>query len=169
MEFVDGVTPSSGGEVTESSSRGISRRSVIKVGAAAAWSVPLVQVVAAAPAVATSHSVGIALAAPPKKQGQRLELSFIVTYGNVSTDESLIVKLTFPGGSKLAFHNGQSTTGWTRATSGTVATFSGNPLSAAGEKPLVVQFSTYPNPVSDGVASVELRGHVETTSFAYSV
>lgn len=35
-------------------SRGVSRRSVMKAGAAAAWSVPLVQVVAAAPAVAVS-------------------------------------------------------------------------------------------------------------------
>jgi hypothetical protein len=61
MEFVDGATPSSGGEVTERSSRGISRRSVMKAGAAAAWSVPLVQVVAAAPAFAAASGSGTTL------------------------------------------------------------------------------------------------------------
>ncbi len=40
-------------------SGGISRRSVMKAGAAAAWSVPLVQVVAAAPAVAVSGSAAL--------------------------------------------------------------------------------------------------------------
>ena len=40
---------------------GISRRSVLKVGAHAAWAVPLVQVVAAAPAVAASGRAGVRL------------------------------------------------------------------------------------------------------------
>lgn len=59
MEFVDDATLSSDGEVTESSSRGISRRSVMKAGAAAAWSVPLVQVVAAAPANAATSGAPV--------------------------------------------------------------------------------------------------------------
>jgi hypothetical protein len=87
MEFVDGATLSSDGELTERSSGGISRRSVMKAGAVAAWSVPLVQVVAAAPANAACSGTPVldATAAVGSRGtgNQDLKLTFTIPVKNV--------------------------------------------------------------------------------------
>jgi hypothetical protein len=70
----------SGDAENTTASRGISRRSVMKVGAAAAWSVPLVQVVAAAPAHATS--------------GTRAELSWAALTGSYSSTDARILNVS---------------------------------------------------------------------------
>ncbi|HSE55115.1 MAG TPA: hypothetical protein VLB03_05245, partial [Nocardioidaceae bacterium] len=85
--------------------RGVSRRSVMKAGAAAAWSVPLVQVVAAAPAHATSHAGHIAFVSTPSLTSSGTKtVTVSLKNDGVGQTNALQVILTFPG-TPLALQN----------------------------------------------------------------
>ena len=103
-------------------SGGISRRSIMKAGAAAAWSVPLVQVVAAAPAVAVSGSATLAVSAPPSGwNGRSANLPVAITITNTGSvpTTNLQVTCTFDS----AWTSGKATaTGWAVQPTGVATT-----------------------------------------------
>ena len=117
-------TSSDAGNSTPSGG-GISRRSVVKAGAAAAWTVPLVQVVAAAPAVAVSGAPTLVLSgAIGSWNGNSVNLNGRVTLTNTGSapTTSLQVTLTFD----TAWTSGSASAGdWTVSPSGvaTVKTY----------------------------------------------
>jgi hypothetical protein len=93
-------TADSSREASAESSGGISRRSVVKAGAAAAWTIPLVQVVAAAPAVAVSGAPQLAFTQKSATYSSSTELITVsLTLNNSGGDTyGLTVKLTLPSG-----------------------------------------------------------------------
>jgi hypothetical protein len=145
MEFVDDATLSSGGELTERSSGGISRRSVMKAGAHVAWAVPLVQVVAAAPAVAASPQplpAQLALSAVSGSwngKSANFKTSIQITNSGGSPAKSLQVQYTFPTGWTPT---ASAVTGWTLSAQSNVYTFtSGSDLGVDTSVTFNPQFS----------------------------
>jgi len=135
MEFVDGATLSSDGEVTERSSRGISRRSVMKAGAAAAWSVPLVQVVAAAPAVAVSGPTSLsATGGTGGWNGNSANMATRITITNTGANDTSSLQVTFTFTSGWVSGTASAPTGWAPgASSATSFTFVAGTQLAAGQ------------------------------------
>lgn len=109
-------------ENSQTSSEGVSRRSVMKAGAAVAWTVPLVQVVAAAPAVAVSGKSTLAVSATKGSwsgKSSNLEVEVAITNtGSVATT-GLQVTFTFDS----AWTSGSaSASGWTVSPAGNATT-----------------------------------------------
>jgi hypothetical protein len=107
----------SGDAENTTASRGISRRSVMKVGAAAAWSVPLVQVVAAAPAhasVSGGPAAELAVSQPTGSQSdsgdaRTASLTFSVSNTGTTDSDGIFVTVAFTQG----WHkNGLPTSSW---------------------------------------------------------
>lgn len=109
--------PENTAESAAKSSPGISRRSVVKAGAAAAWTVPLVQVVAAAPASAmTSGGPVLVVSQPTGSQSdsgdtRTATLNFTVTNTGNTSSGSVTVTVAFTQG----WHkNGMPTSAWSQ-------------------------------------------------------
>lgn len=111
----------SGDAENTQTSGGISRRSVIKVGAHAAWAVPLVQVVAAAPAFAVSGPPKLAFSGEsgsyPAKNSQTLNTSVTLTNTGGGT-QSLQVTFTFPSSAWTPSVDAGTYAGWSVDNSG---------------------------------------------------
>ena len=109
-------------ENSQTSSEGVSRRSVMKAGAAVAWTVPLVQVVAAAPAVAVSGKSTLALsAASGSWSGNSSNLEAQVTITNTGSVATTSLQVTFTFDS--AWTSGSASgSGWTVSPAGKATT-----------------------------------------------
>lgn len=114
--------------------RGVSRRSVMKAGAAAAWSVPLVQVVAAAPAVAVSGPTTL-VASPGAAgwNGNSANIAAPVTVRNTGSNDSLALQVTYTFKSGWTGGSATAPTGWTVSPpTGMVFTFTADSQVAGG-------------------------------------
>jgi hypothetical protein len=125
----------------------------MKAGAAAAWSVPLVQVVAAAPAVAVSGSPVLVFSS---KSGSYTStsnsISVAITLSNTGGDTSgLTVKLTFPNGFTGTAAN--LSAGWTVVRSGSTYTFTAaGQLAGGSAQSLSASFPLKQNQVGPGTS-----------------
>jgi len=124
---------------------GVSRRSVMKAGAAAAWSVPLVQVVAAAPAhasVSGSPAAELAVLQQTGSQadsGDQRTATLTFTVSNVGNADSagIVVTIAFTQG----WHkNGPPTSGWS-TTAAMSHSKSFTVLAPGGQHDITVTFS----------------------------
>jgi hypothetical protein len=113
----------SGDAENTAASRGISRRSVMKVGAAAAWSVPLVQVVAAAPAHATSGQAVLDITGNGSwgiaNDGKPLNATVSVANTGGQSATLLTIVLSFPAGYAPTVRSASLPTGWAASGNGT--------------------------------------------------
>lgn len=141
----DGTQGASG--VSLQGTSGVSRRSVMKAGAAAAWTVPLIQVVAAAPAVATSGMSTLALSgATGSWSGKSANLNVQVTIQNTGAVATTSLQVTMTFGS--AWTSGKaSATNWTATPAGDTATktytfTAATQLAAGGTTQLVAKFAS---------------------------
>lgn len=125
--------------------RGVSRRSVMKAGAAAAWSVPLVQVVAAAPAVAVSGPAALsATAGTGSWNGNSANLNTQVTITNTGNNVTSSLQVTFTFDSPWTGGSATAPTGWTLgASSATSFTFvAGTQLAAGSNTTIAPSFAS---------------------------
>ena len=134
-----GSTASTGAGAGQDIDRGVSRRSVLRTGAlVTAWSVPLVQVVAAAPAVAASGGLPAALAIPLATglwaaQGNSPQLDITTDIQNTGPGAtvSLQVTFTFPAGWSGTLPTAPS--GWSTSSTSSPYVFTPATQLAAGQ------------------------------------
>ncbi len=124
----------------------ISRRSVVRAGATAAWSVPLIQVVGAAPAfAAVSGDTVLTLATPTGSYTSATTLHVVASVTNSGTHSTtnlqLTVSLPTPASGTV------TATGWTVSGSGTSFVFTANaPVVASASLAIDVTFTVSSTP-----------------------
>jgi hypothetical protein len=166
----------SGDAENRTASQGISRRSVMKVGAAAAWSVPLVQVVAAAPAHATSGPAQLDFQSATgsytsRTQGantyRTLDVTLVLENKGGTATQAVTVTLTLA--SEAWVFNNQSqepqlqpNQGWTRIATLTYQ-FVGGAVPAGGMLPVTVKFDE-----AKANAGVPVSGNVKAVAGSLS-
>ena len=146
----------SGDAENTQTSAGISRRSIIKVGAHAAWAVPLVQVVAAAPAVAVSGTTTRVSWAGfsgsySSTDARNLDVTASIANDGSTSASGVQVVLTVP----VPVNGCTTPAGWTVSRNGQDFTFTKTtPLSGAASATLPVTFNL-PSPAG---AALSLTG-----------
>ena len=125
---------------------GVSRRSVVKAGAAAAWSVPLIQVVAAAPANAaytsgtqTTLQWQSLSAAYKTSDSSKLDVTVSIKNSGTFSASSVQVVVELPAG--LAGASVNEPSGWTRTAGSTSFSFAKAAVAADATDGFTVTFS----------------------------
>lgn len=155
-------------ENNQSNGGGISRRTVIKAGAHAAWAVPLVQVVAAAPAIAVSGSCTLSITkASGKWPGGSGKLNVSVTVAAATNATSgLQVTLVFTEGWQggKAAASGWGVTGPTPTTPNTYVFTANTQIAAGGTATLTAQFT--PSGAAGAAAKIDVSATALNSSNA---
>jgi hypothetical protein len=160
----------SGDAENTTASRGISRRSVMKVGAAAAWSVPLVQVVAAAPAHATSGQAAVLALSGASGQwiggSSSTQFTLQSTIANTGGAEALSVQVTYTFPDTLGWSPSyvSATGGWVGSASGRVVTLTLATLAAGNSETPIVTLSSPANRKGSAITGIEVSATATGTN-----